>query len=138
MGRAKPVVIGAITFVGLHLLYVATWQPWFATRDGLDPWFLNSPKAVASTVFVFAVVSAVSAIIEAPRDFDQKAALAALLATGGAIPMVIRLFTMRGGPGNLFPIVIFVGWCVMFLGSAIGVAAAWFIRRTGHGPLIDS
>jgi hypothetical protein len=137
MTRTKSIVVGATTFVGLHLLFMAAWQRWFGGSDRLDPWFLNSPKAVAATISVFAVVGAVSGLIDSRRDFEARAALTAFLATGGAVPMVIRIFTMRGGPGNLFPIVIVVGWCIMFLGAAIGVAVAWLVRRAGRGSLID-
>lgn len=127
MRQARGVGVGAVTFTALHLVFLATWQTWFNGGDGLTPWFMNSTKTVAATLVVFA---AVTAAVSAGRTeaFDARAASAALVATGGAVPMVVVLFTMRGGPGNLFPIAIFVGWLLMFVGAALGSGLAWWLK----------
>jgi hypothetical protein len=131
MRYVKAVVVGAITFVAIHVVLVATWQRWFAAGDGLPPWFMNSVPTVLVTLGAFAVASGLSFLTQpqSARDFDARAAWAALVATGGAIAMLPVLFTMRGGPGNLFPIAIFIGWVVMFAGSAVGCGLAWLVRR---------
>jgi hypothetical protein len=125
----KAFVVGAVTFIALHLLFVATWHRWFSGGDGLDPWFMNSGSAVAITAIAFGVAGLVSSRLTSNEDLDSRVASAAVIATGGALPMVFVLFTMRGGPGNLFPIVIFVGWWVMCLGAMAGAGAAWLLRR---------
>lgn len=77
----------------------------------------------------FAVVGVAVSVRTPTYSFDQRAATAALIATGAAIPMILVLFTMLGGRGTLFPIVIFVGWWIMFAGSAAGIAIGWLLRR---------
>jgi hypothetical protein len=128
MRRTRALVVGAATFLALHFALMATWQRWIAHGDRLPPWFMNSVSAVVATTIVFAIVAALSSF-RTPSAFDARAAWAALLATGGAVPMVVVLFTMRDGPGNLFPIAIVIGWVVMFGGSAIGAWVAWLVER---------
>jgi hypothetical protein len=132
MRYAKAVVVGAITFVAIHLFLVATWQRWFGAGDGLPPWFMNSVVAALGAFGVFAVASGLSLPTRSARSFGARAAWAALVATGGALAMLPVLFMMRGGPGNLFPIAIFIGWVLMFVGSAVGCGLAWLVRPRAY------
>ena len=131
MRGIKAFVVGAVTFIALHLLFVATWHRWFNSGDGLEPWFMNAGSTVAITVIAFGVAGAVLAGLWSGAGLNNPVASAAMVATGGAVPMLFVLFTMRGGPGNLFPIVIFVGWWIMCLGATAGTGAAWLLRRIG-------
>lgn len=124
MRHAKVAAIGAVTFVALHLLLVAAWQRWFNGGNSLAPWFMNSTPTVVLTLVVFAAVGAVVG-----DGAGANVASAALVATGGAVPMLLVLFTRRGGPGTLFPIAIFVGWLLLFVGATLGSGLAWLVRH---------
>jgi hypothetical protein len=131
VSRAKLLGIGAMAFVALHLLLVITWQRWFAAGQAVAPWFMNSLASVTVGLAVFATAGA-AAPASRPDGFESRAASAATLAVGGAIPMIVVLFTMRGGPGTLFPIAIVIGWSILFVGALVGGAVAWLFQRAGR------
>ena len=120
---------GAITFLVLHVVLVATWQTWFDRGDTLAPWFMNSVRAVECTVVLFALVGLGVSASDGNPGVDTRFATAAYLALGALVPMVAVLFTMRGGPGTLFPIALVFGWGIVFVGAAAGASLGWVFRR---------
>lgn len=128
MRAAKLLLAGAAVFVAVHYVLAAKQQAWFGGRD--PPWFMNSMGTVRFTIATFAVAGLLASL---PRRRGQplEAALAAggWIAVGAAVPMVVRLFTMPGGPGNLFPIAIAIGFIVIAFGSEAGAAVGWWLRQ---------
>ncbi len=132
MRRSVVLAVGALTFLALHLFLAATWQTWFDAGQALAPWFLNSVRSVECTVAVFALVGFAVSALDGASGVDTRVAAAAYLALGALVPMVAVLFTMRNGPGTLFPIVALVGWVVVFVGAAAGACLGWVFRCVGH------
>jgi len=130
--RGKPFLVGALTFVALHVGLVVTWSRWVEGGDRVAPWFMNSTKTVAATLTAFGVATLVLSAARSATERDAGVASAAWIASGGAVPMVAVLFAMRGGPGTLWPIAIFLGWWILFAGAALGSVAAWLIQRVGR------
>lgn len=132
MRRLKILLLGAFTFVAAQGVLSARWQTWFRGNDAYAPWFMHSNRTVAFTILVFGLVgTAVSLFVRRDQAVETAFSAALYLALGGAVPMVYRLFTMRGGPGNLFPIAIAIGFVVLAIGSLTGVSVGWWIRRAG-------
>ena len=132
MRRTIVLAVGAITFLALHVVLVATWQAWFDRGDTLVPWFMNSVRAVECTVVLFAAVGLGVSALDSYPGVDTRFATAAYLALGALVPMVAILFTMRGGPGTLFPIAAVIGWAIVFVASATGACLGWALRRFGQ------
>jgi hypothetical protein len=94
-------LLGGCTFGVTHLVLVALWHKWFDGGHGSVPWFMNSVQAVTLTSAVFATVSAVDAVVFQTRL--DASIIAAGHVSGGAIAiMMVLLFSLAGGPGNLF------------------------------------
>jgi VIT1/CCC1 family predicted Fe2+/Mn2+ transporter len=120
MARVKLLVIGAVAFSAMHVLFVETWQTWFDGGAGHPAWFMNSATTVAITAIAFAVINLIHALVD--RDERRQAALvaAAAITVGATVPMVVVLFTLPGGPGTLFPIAIVIGAAIFFVSGASG------------------
>jgi hypothetical protein len=128
MARLRLLVVGAMTFVAVHFVVVATWQTWFHAGDGYDPWFMNAASTVALTVVVFAAVNVCASLLDPNPRIEPRFVSAATITAGATVPMIVVLFTMRGGPGNLFPIVILTGAVIFFFSGAAGGCLGWAIR----------
>src|SRR4051812_44262202 len=90
--RGIGFAVGALTFLGAHLVEVA----WWATRFGgeHDPWFLNSGSAAAFTVGGLFLVSLVSGAFSV-RGWPI---------TLGAVTAMMAVLALQGG-STIFPIV---------------------------------
>lgn len=93
------VVLGAVTFVILHIHFVTVWEdlyavaPWpgfeSAARRGLiAPWFGNSPRSLRVTQLVLFVLAGVLGVMRSGEGLKTGAALWA----GVLIPLVPVLF----------------------------------------------
>ncbi|HZP47955.1 MAG TPA: hypothetical protein VFB07_05460 [Vicinamibacterales bacterium] len=130
MRRATALAaLGALTFVALHVLLMATWQTWFHGGDTLPPWFMNSARGLAVGAVVFAAVGLCVSARDRNPAVDTRFVSAAWLALGALVPMAAVLFTMRGGPGTLFPIAIAIGSGIVFVSAAAGGCLGWAFGR---------
>lgn len=120
MIQLKTLLAGAVAFVAVHFALVATWQTWFHGGGGQTAWFLNSGQAVAFTVAVFAIVGFLVAVLRSDGRLETAFVSALNIAIGAAVPMIVTLFRLPGGPGTLFPIAIVIGFLVLIVGGAIG------------------
>jgi hypothetical protein len=109
---------GVLTFALAHAIERALWTPWFGGDK--VPWFLNSGQAIAFTLGLLVVGSAVVTALSPPKPVVSGLGFAA----GAALCMTIVLF-VGPGPGNLFPIVLAFGGAVIVFASVIG---AWLGR----------
>jgi hypothetical protein len=125
MRRVILILSGAATFLVVHQIIVVSWQSTFADAGDFAPWFLNSGKAILWMILAFAVVGFFASVFVGRLTARTWFDLGATTATGGAIPMIFILFTMRGGPGTIFPIVVVGGWLFLLAGSLIGAVAGW-------------
>ncbi len=125
MRRVMLMVTGAATFVVVHLVVVATWQTTMRGEATFAPWFLNSGRAIVWMLAAFAVAALGASASDDRRTATAMFDVAAWIAIGGAIPMIIVLFTLRGGPGTIFPIVIVGGALFLLAGALVGAAAGW-------------
>ena len=121
-------IVGAAAFVAIHLVIVVTWRTWLGGSAAYAPWFLNASSAVAFTIAVFAAINLLAAVLSADGRIEARFVAAAAIAAGAALPMIVILFTMRGGPGTLFPIAIAIGLALIFLGGVAGGWLGWAIR----------
>jgi hypothetical protein len=106
--RGIGFVVGALTFVGAHLVEVEWW-----TRFGGEhaPWFLNSGSAAAFTVASLFIVGLVGGVVS----------LGAWTIAAGAVIAMIVVLAAQGG-STIFPIVIAGGG--VLVGGA-GLLGAW-------------
>src|SRR5262245_59094805 len=131
MIRWKSLLAGAVAFTAVHLVLIATWQTWFHGGDA-PPWFMNSTLSVAFAAAAFLVLSAVATIAAGGQRFEDSMVDAANLAAGAVVPMVVVLFTIRGGPGNLFPIAIAIGMVVLGVSCAVGALVGWPVAKVAR------
>jgi hypothetical protein len=117
------VVLGALTFFGLHEGLLAGWS-WFQPASPVPAWFTNSASAVVVTVAIFAIVSALVSGFSARRR-EETLAIAANITGGAVAMMLLLLFRQPWGPGDLFPIAIVIGAGIIFVGSIGGSLAGW-------------
>lgn len=101
-GRIVSLLTGLLTFFGLHLIFVATWDRFFlvapwpgyeeSARLGLiEPWFVNSPRSLWLTRTVFFLVALVFALGRRPGHWPR----AALLWAGAAIALMVTYAASR-------------------------------------------
>jgi hypothetical protein len=108
--RGIGFVVGALTFVGAHLVEVEWW-----TRFGGEhaPWFLNSGSAAAFTVAILFIVALIGGAVS----------LNAWTNAAGAVTAMIVVLASQGG-SNILPIVISGGGVLVggacLLGAWIG------------------
>jgi len=132
MIRWKRLLLGAVTFLAVHVVLVTTWRTWTTEPGATAPWFMNSTAAVGFTAAIFAIVNAIAELVaRAPRP--EEATVAAVnVGTGAVVPMVVVLFTLRTGPGNLFTIAIAIGALVCIASSAAGALVAWALSKAAR------
>lgn len=125
-------LVGALTFLGLHLALVATWSAWFDGGGHFAPWFMNSVRSVEACAVVFALVGGCVSTLDRRPGVDTRFASGAYLALGALVPMVAVLFTLPGGPGTLFPIAVVTGWAIVLVASTVGACLGWAFGRFGR------
>jgi hypothetical protein len=127
-------LVGAATFLGVHLVVVSQWHDWFKGSDAYGPWFMNASGTVAFAVGVFLIVNLAVALAGGHHAPEQVVLRACHVAAGAAVVMTIVLFTYPGGPGTLFPIAIAIGVVLITVSSVAGAMAAWLITRRTATP----
>lgn len=125
MRRVIFMLTGSATFVVVHRLIVVSWQSTFNGAANFAPWFLNSGKAILWMILAYVFVGFFASLFVGRRTAGAWLDTGTTTATGGAIAMIFVLFTMAGGPGTIFPIVIVGGWLFLLAGSLTGAAAGW-------------
>jgi hypothetical protein len=125
MRRVILVCVGALTFLGTHLVEAANWQAWFGGTH--EPWFLNSAPAVALTAGCLFLAGAVLGAVggDGP-DIMRALAEGGFMGAGAMIALALVLF--RIGPGTIFPIVIAAGAFIVTVSSTAGLCTAWAVR----------
>jgi hypothetical protein len=125
-------LLGVAAFAGSHAIIAGKWAAWFHGTAEHPAYWMNSANSrpmLFTLAAVLVAAATATATWTARRDtIDARLAnvvIATVSTTGGAVvTMVVILFTRSGGPGNLFPIAIALGAFALFVGSAIGSAAA--------------
>lgn len=143
------VILGAVTFVMLHIHFVTAWEelyaaaPWegfeAAAREGLlDPWFGSTPRSLRVSQGVLLVLAAVVGIMRA--DDAMKAGVA--LWVGVLIPLIpvlfVRAVTTDSGLVTLSPMTdLPITWFSIPLEALrtaapvfVGILAGLILRRT--------
>jgi hypothetical protein len=124
-------LVGAITFLAVHLIVLFRWEVWFGGSTAFAAWFMNASGAVAFTVAVFVLVNAAVAVAHGQQPAEQAAVGAGYVAAGAVVVMTVVLMTLPGGAGTLFPIAIAIGATLIGISSVAGAMAGWlFTRRT--------
>jgi hypothetical protein len=111
--RWPSLALGALTFMAAHAGEVVIWTSWFG---GVQPFFMNSGRALAFTGGGFLVAGLLAGVVAT----DRRDALiqAGNLTAGGGVPMTFIIF--GNGPGTLSPIAIVAGIYVLGLASYLG------------------
>jgi hypothetical protein len=122
-GWIVPLAAGAAVFGLLQVLFWVTWDKWFRWQQVAQPWWLNSQKSILVTLVV--VFGAAALVLS--RRSARLASDAFLMLAGLILVMVLVLFVQ--GPGNLWPLVLGLGFALLALSVGLGAAAASAIRR---------
>jgi hypothetical protein len=136
MTAIRNIVLGAVAFAGAHAIEVARWREWFDPDGRYGAWFLNAGGAVALTLGILALTTAVTTA--SARTARDAAIQSLTIACGAAAAMAVTLFVL--GPGNIFPIVLAAGTGLFVLscvgGAFLGLAVStpWRRKRENSRP----
>lgn len=123
MIRVKALVLGGAAFLVSHAVERAAWRSMFAPASAVEPWFLNSGRAVAFTAACLFIAALVGSAADA-RSHPGRAsagASAANAAVGAWLAMAAVLAAI--GPGTIFPIALAVGALVAVVACTAGAFA---------------
>ena len=127
--RWQALLLGVVTFIAGHYVEAAMWQTWFGGGSHAA-WFLNDgTRAVlfmAGCLFV-ATLAAGLAWTRAPADAIVHAAN---VAAGAVLALIVLIFAVPRGPGNLFPIAIAIGAGVVVASTFAAAAVVALTRRS--------
>lgn len=116
---------GAATFVVVHSVAVLVWPRVDRATGVTDAWWLDSTSTVVA-VFVLMTVTSWFAL----RSHRRSLVASAITWPAGAmLAMAIGLFIV--GPGNIWPLVLIVGWGIIGIAAAL---AAWVVLLTEREP----
>jgi hypothetical protein len=124
----KSLAIGAAAFVAGHFVEIATWRTWFGGGEHAA-WFLNDGNR--AVVFMMACLFGAELIAGLlwARDTLDAVADGVNVAAGAVVAMTLLLLSAAWGPGNLFPIAIAIGGCLVllstFVASMVVAAFKW-------------
>lgn len=120
MIRVRALALGAAAFVISHAVESAMWQSTFAPGSSVNPWFLNSGRAVAFTAACLLAAAVVATALERRGPWRGRSVLPAgfNVAAGAWIAMAVVLATI--GPGTIFPIALAFAAVVAAVSCGVG------------------
>jgi hypothetical protein len=121
-----PGVVGFLVFAALQSFLSMTWDRLFAWSQVSQAWWLNSGPAAALTLS--AAFLATSIVLASRRIPLVSGALA--MGCGLGLGMAVALLLV--GPGNLWPIVLGMGWALLGAAVLLGSLVAAVLRRVAR------
>jgi hypothetical protein len=129
----KGLLLGAIAFLLSHQVLVVKWTSWFSGDERFAPWFLNAGNlALGFTVATLFVATLAGCALWAGPD--DALVYGVGMGAGAFATMTAVMFSMKGGPGTLFPIVLAAGAFCAFVPTFVGALVVWpFKHRYRRG-----
>jgi hypothetical protein len=118
-----PLLYGATAFIAAHAVEAAL------RIGGEHPWFLSELPSLLFTAGTMALTGLVVGSVTRGAFVDIFLH-AIFLVIGAGAAMTVTLFLQPDGPGNLFPIVLIVGTCVLGVSGVAGAALGWLLARS--------
>jgi hypothetical protein len=141
MGHGKAIVLGVIKWKGLllgafaffasHQVIVLKWTAWFAGDARYVPWFLNDGNV--AIVFTGGILFAASVLASGLwAEKNDSLVYGVNVAAGAFVTMTVVIFTLKGGPGTLFPIALAMGGWLTFVATFTGALIVWPLKHVSR------
>jgi hypothetical protein len=123
--KAGYALVGAAAFGAAHVLLRVRWDLFGPAHDA---WFLNSGSAAALTFGVTAGGAVYAALVS--RTMGETVGASLSVGAGAAVAAAVVLFTLPGGPGTIFPVVLTMATAGLMACALAAATITFAVRST--------